>query len=143
MTDKSLARIVVMISPGGAGEKEFGHFLAVYYALRDAGAELVIASVSGGYPWPTGPKRRVERANELASRFQADRHARDDLANTLQLGQVFVEDFDAGFCIGAPGKLSEKGDRSSAGTLIARFLRAGKPVAVMPNRFELEPSSPT
>ncbi|MER8409468.1 transporter [Mesorhizobium sp. M1307] len=133
-------RIAVMLSPAsGDGCVEFSRFLAVYYALLDAGAEMLLASVSGGYPWPTRPKRPGGEGSELAARFRSDRHARDDLANTLTFGQVFIEDFHGGFCVGLPGSIWSSNDDGLAGSLIGRFLQAGKPVAVLPSLFDIQP----
>ncbi len=135
------ARIAIMLSPSvGASDVEFEQFFAVYYTLQEAGAEVLVASETGGYPWQTHPKRRGEDADEFATRFQADRRARDDLANTLQFGQVFVEDFHGGFCIGEPGTVWRDAERHTAGALIAQFLQAGKPVAVLPSLFDIGPN---
>ncbi|MER9585802.1 transporter [Mesorhizobium sp. M0276] len=141
MSSKAPIRIAVMVSSeSGAGCIEFGQFLAVYYALLDAGAEVLVASASGGYPWPTRLKRGGEEHNELTARFQSDWHARDDLANTLQFGQLFVEDFQGGFCVGEPGAIWRAADLDSVGALIARFLRAGRPIAVLPSLFDFTPT---
>ncbi|TPN33608.1 transporter [Mesorhizobium sp. B2-3-3] len=132
-------RIAVMVSPTIEGSGEFEQFLSVYYALQDAGAEAVIASASGGYSWPTTPKRAGEGDGNLEARFRGDRKARDDLANTLQFRQIFVEDFHGGLCIGDPGAIWRDADVDSAAALIARFLQVGRPVAVLRRALEIEP----
>lgn len=136
-------RIAVMLSSSSeAGNIGLEQFLGVYYALQDAGAEVLVASMCGGYPWPTPFTRREAEADAdaLARRFQADRGARDDLANTLKFGELFEEDFHGGFCVGEPGALWRDPDRNSAGALVAQFLRAGKPVAVLPSLLDILPN---
>lgn len=133
-------RIAVMLSPSSeASNIGLEQFLGVYYALLDAGAEVLVASMWGGYPWPTRFTRRGAEADELARRFQADRRARDDLANTLKFGELFEEDFQGGFCVGEPGALWRDADRNSAAALTAQFLHAGKPVAVLPSLLDILP----
>jgi putative intracellular protease/amidase len=101
-------------------------FIGPYYAFRDAGAEVVLASPSGGFPW-MGPAEGDRGVSSPAlDRFRADRPAREDLTDTLDLGQVYDEDFDAALCLGAPRP-------PRAGALIAAFLGAGKPVVVIPS----------
>jgi hypothetical protein len=134
-------RIAVMLSSfSEASNVGFKQFLGIYYALQDAGAEVLVASMCGGYPWPTRFRRLGAEADELARRFQADRRARDDLANTLRFGELFEEDFHGGFCVGDPGALWRDADRNSAAALIAQFLQAGKPVAVLPSLLDIVPN---
>ncbi len=77
-------------------------FIGPYYAFRDAGAEVVLASPSGGFPWmgPAADDRGVSSPG--LDRFRADRPAREDLTDTLDLGQIYEEDFDAALCLGTP-----------------------------------------
>ncbi len=105
-------------------------FIGPYYAFRDAGAEVVLASPSGGFPWmgPAADGRGV--ASPGLDRFRADRPAREDLTDTLDLGQIYAEDFDAALCLGTPAP-------PQAGAMIAGFLRAGKPVAAIPSAPDL------
>lgn len=133
-------RIAMMLSsvPGGS-PIELEQFVCVYYALKDSGAEILVASDGDGYPWPRRKKERNEHFVQLTKRFQADRHARDDLANTLRFSQIFVEDFDGCLCIGEAGALWKDGVRSSAAELVARFLQAGKPAAVLSNLIDIAP----
>jgi hypothetical protein len=140
MSGETSARILIVLSRGSkADDREFEQFVAVYYVLRDSGADVVVASVDGGYPWTTRAKRGVQVAGGLAQRFQADGHARDDVANTLQFRQVYVEDFDGGFCIGSPGAIWRTDDDDSADALIVGFLRAGKPVVVLSSLVDITP----
>jgi hypothetical protein len=69
-------------------------------------------------------------------RFGLDHAAREALADTLSLDQIFFDDFDAAFCIGALGAVWSG---EPAASLLANFLAAGKPVAIVPNKINLSP----
>lgn len=109
-----------------------------YYAFQDAGFEVVLASPVGGSP-------RLESAGDddastgILQRFRQDGKANDAFSDTLRLDQVYVDDFDAAFCVGAPGSIWRPEHKSSAGALLSRLLEAGKPVAIMPSDIELAP----
>jgi hypothetical protein len=101
--------------------------LGPYFALRDEGAEVTLASPDGGFP-PMGPASLDHSESKLLHRFRADRIARDALTDTLLLDQIWPGDFDALLCLGTPGP---------AGDLVATFRKTGKPVAVIPaNRVD-------
>ncbi|HEX2239256.1 MAG TPA: type 1 glutamine amidotransferase domain-containing protein, partial [Gammaproteobacteria bacterium] len=56
-----------------------------YYVLKDAGAELTLASPKGGQP-PMDPKSVLpENQTENTKRFRADDAAQSQLANTKKL----------------------------------------------------------
>jgi putative intracellular protease/amidase len=113
-------------------------FVGVYYTLLQAGARLLIASESGGYPWLRRPKAKRRRGSDLVDRFLSDRHARDEFADTLRLRDIFVEDFSACILVGGTGFLLGI-DRGSAGALAGEFLRAGKPVAAVSRKVSFMP----
>ena len=80
-------------------------FAAPYYALKDAGAQIVIASPKGGQP-PLDPKSDAEDAqSDDTRRFKADAEAQGALANTQKLAEVKAGDFDAVFYPGGHGPL--------------------------------------
>ncbi|WP_077528757.1 type 1 glutamine amidotransferase domain-containing protein [Vreelandella utahensis] len=80
-------------------------FTAPYYAFRDAGAEVTLASPAGGQP-PVDPNSEAEDAQtETTHRFQADEHAKSALANTQKLSDVSIDGFDAVFYPGGHGPL--------------------------------------
>jgi hypothetical protein len=109
-----------------------------YYAFHDTGFEVVLASPDGGSP-------RMEFAGDggastgILQRFRQDRVANDAFSDTLRLDQVYADDFDAAFCVGAPGAIWQSDHKSAAGALLSRLLDAGKPVAIMPSDIELAP----
>ncbi|MGM0435374.1 MAG: type 1 glutamine amidotransferase domain-containing protein, partial [Pseudomonadota bacterium] len=70
-------------------------FTAPYYAFRDAGAEVTLASPAGGQP-PVDPNSEAEDAQTgTTHRFQADEQAKSALANTQKLSDVSIDGFDA------------------------------------------------
>lgn len=106
-------------------------FAAPYYVLRDAGAEITLASPKGGQP-PVDPKSDEPGAETAAmKRFRSDADAQRALANTVKLSTVSADDFDAVFYPGGHGPLWDLAeDRSSIG-LIERFYGTGKPVGAV------------
>ncbi|MNS39439.1 General stress protein 18 [compost metagenome] len=102
-------------------------FAAPYYALKDAGAEIVIASPKGGQP-PLDPKSDAEDAqSDDTRRFKADAAAQAALANTVKLADVKAEDFDAVFYPGGHGPLWDLANDPKSIALIEAFAAAEKP----------------
>jgi len=102
-------------------------FAAPYYALKEAGAEIVIASPKGGQP-PLDPKSDAEDAQtDDTRRFKADAEAQEALATTVLLGDVKAEDFDAVFYPGGHGPLWDLANDPKSVALIEAFATAGKP----------------
>jgi putative intracellular protease/amidase len=102
-------------------------FAAPYYALKDAGAEIVIASPKGGQP-PLDPKSDAEDAQSGDTRrFKADAEAQAALASTQRLADVRGEDFDAVFYPGGHGPLWDLANDPVSIGLIEAFAAAGKP----------------
>lgn len=102
-------------------------FAAPYYALKDAGAEVTLASPAGGKP-PLDPKSDAEDAQtEDTLRFKADSDAQADLANTRKLSDVKAADFDAVFYPGGHGPLWDLANDAHSIGLIEAFAAAGKP----------------
>lgn len=108
--------------PGG----RLGTFVDAYYRVQDAGAEIVLASINGGYPWPALAREDEDMSIPAMQRFRQDRSARDELNDTLRLDQICVTDFDAGFWIGGAAHTT-----SPEADLVARILALGKPVAII------------
>lgn len=119
---------------GDTGEKTgfwLEEFAAPYYALKDAGAEITLASPAGGRP-PLDPKSDSPDAQtEATKRFQADPEAQQQLANTRTLDTVRAADFDAVFYPGGHGPMWDLPDNAASIALIQDFVRAGKPVAAV------------
>jgi len=106
-------------------------FAAPYYVLKDAGAELTLASPKGGQP-PVDPKSEADDAQTPATRrFAADDDARAALADTVALSGVDAADFDAVFYPGGHGPLWDLAEDADSVTLIENAFHAGKPVAAV------------
>ena len=104
---------------------------APYYAFKDAGAEIVLASPHGGQP-PLDPKSN-EPANQTDAtrRFEADVAAKAQLAATVRLDSVSQAQFDTVFYPGGHGPLWDLAEDRHSIELIQSFIAAGKPVALV------------
>ena len=106
-------------------------FAAPYYAFRDAGAEVVLASPKGGQP-PLDPKSDDPGSQTDATRrFAGDAAARLALGNTLKLADAVTMPFDAVFYPGGHGPLWDLAEDPSSIWLIEAAFGAGKPVAAV------------
>jgi putative intracellular protease/amidase len=119
---------------GNTGKKTgfwLEEFTAPYYAFKEAGVELVLASPLGGQP-PLDPKSDDPTAQtETTRRFSADPAAQQVLAHTVRLDTVRAEDFDAVFYPGGHGPLWDLAESATSIALIEAFDRAGKPVGLV------------
>ena len=80
-------------------------FAAPYYTLKDAGAEIVLASPKGGQP-PIDPKSaEPENQTEATKRYDKDLDLQQLLAHTKKLTEIIIDDFDAVFYPGGHGPL--------------------------------------
>jgi putative intracellular protease/amidase len=119
----------------GATGRKTGFWLeelaAPYYAFREAGATVVLASPAGGLP-PLDPKSNEPAfQTELTRRFEADPAATAQLANTVRLDSVSQDAFDAVFYPGGHGPLWDLAEDANSIALIESFIGAGKPVALV------------
>jgi putative intracellular protease/amidase len=104
---------------------------APYYVFRDAGVEVVLASPKGGQP-PLDPKSNEPNfQTELTHRFEADKAAEAQLANTVRLDSVKAEDFDTVFYPGGHGPMWDIAEDPNSIRLLETMIRAGKPVALV------------
>ena len=106
-------------------------FTSPYYAFKDAGVDLTLASPKGGQP-PLDPRSDVPEAkSESTQRFKADPEAQRVLARTRKLARVVAGDFDAVFYPGGHGPLWDLAEDATSIALIEAMLAAGKPVAAV------------
>ncbi|HEV3428426.1 MAG TPA: type 1 glutamine amidotransferase domain-containing protein [Paraburkholderia sp.] len=119
---------------GNTGKKTgfwLEEFAAPYFALRDAGANITLASPKGGQP-PLDPKSSDPSAQTDATRrFDGDAAARAELSNTKRLADVDANDYDAVFYPGGHGPLWDLAEDPQSIALIEKTLAAGKPVAAV------------
>lgn len=106
-------------------------FTAPYYAFKDAGAEITVASVKGGQP-PIDPKSD-EPGNQTDSmeRFKKDLATQKVLASTVKLSEVTSDGYDAVFYPGGHGPMWDLVEDKKSIALIEEFYNAGKPVAAV------------
>lgn len=131
-------RIVIVLTShedlGATGEKTgfwLEEFAAPYYVLRDAGADLCLASPLGGLP-PQDPKSSQPGfQTDATRRFAQDPEAQQALARTLPLVEVRAEAFDAVFFPGGHGPLWDLAVDPAVRGLIEAFVAQGKPVAAV------------
>lgn len=106
-------------------------FATPYYAFRDAGAEIVLASPLGGQP-PLDPRSAEPGAQtEATRRLERDADTLAALAATLRLIDVAAEDFDALFFPGGHGPLWDLAEDPVSIALIERMIAAERPVAAV------------
>ena len=93
---------------GNTGQKTgfwLEEFASPYYEFIDNGYDVTIASPKGGQP-PMDPKSNLEEwQTDSTRRFQTDKSAQEQLANTLVLSQVSANDYDTLFIPGGHGPM--------------------------------------
>ncbi|MCK8515806.1 type 1 glutamine amidotransferase domain-containing protein [Methylonatrum kenyense] len=106
-------------------------FTSPFYAFRDAGAEITLASPKGGQP-PVDPNSEAEEAlTESTRRFMNDADAREQLAATRRLADVDIDDFDAVFYPGGHGPLWDLAENRDSISLIRRAHDQGKVIGAV------------
>lgn len=119
---------------GDTGEKTgfwLEEFASPYYVFKDAGAEVVLASPKGGQP-PLDPNSEGEAfQTEDTRRFDQDKQAQQQLANTQKLSEINPEDFDGVFYPGGHGPLWDLTHDRDSIEIITKTLLANKPLAAV------------
>ncbi len=106
-------------------------FAAPYYVLKDAGADITLASPKGGQP-PIDPKSENEDAQtDDTRRFKNDREALKQLATTLKLSNLRADGFDAIFYPGGHGPLWDLAEDPNSKRLIEAFFAADRPIGAV------------
>lgn len=106
-------------------------FAAPYYVLKDAGAEITLASPMGGQP-PLDPKSdEPDAQTEATDRFKADQTAQQLLASTTPLSHIDPDDFDAVFYPGGHGPLWDLAEDASSIALIEAFAARNRPIGAV------------
>lgn len=101
---------------------------APFYAFKEQGAEITLASPKGGRP-PLDPKSSEPASQTDATRrFEADAAAMAQLSNTVKLSDVHQAAFDTVFYPGGHGPLWDLAEDETSISLIESFVSANKPV---------------
>jgi hypothetical protein len=117
------------------GGLSLASFVGAYYTLRDAPADVVIASQRGGYPFLDTAAGEGTEAAAALQRYRTDRSAREDVADTLCLDDIHAPDFDGAMCLGQADGQVPSGLPNSCGLLISSLLASGKAVVIVPERL--------
>jgi putative intracellular protease/amidase len=119
---------------GDTGQKTgfwLEEFAAPYYVLKDANADITLASPKGGQP-PLDPKSDEAAFQTAATeRFKNDAEAQAALASTLKLSDVSADDYDAVFYPGGHGPLWDLAVDTDSIALIETMFSSEKPVAAV------------
>jgi len=119
---------------GDTGEKTgfwLEEFAAPYYVLKDAGADITIATPNGGMP-PIDPKSTTTDFQTASTkRYDEDKDLQKLLSNSEKLERISAEDYDGVFYPGGHGPLWDLTDNQKSLELIASFWAAKKPVAAV------------
>ena len=119
---------------GNSGKKTgfwIEEFASPYYAFREAGASVVLASPKGGQP-PIDPKSDEPSSQTPATiRFKADGDLQTLLSHTKKLTEVSADDFDAIFYPGGHGPLWDLTNDKDSIKLIENFWQSKKPVVAV------------
>ncbi|NKN35418.1 type 1 glutamine amidotransferase domain-containing protein [Agrobacterium sp. a22-2] len=106
-------------------------FAAPYYVLKDAGADVTLASPRGGQP-PLDPKSdEADAQTEATHRFKADTAAQAALASTMPLSDIEAAEFDAVFYPGGHGPLWDLAEDGNSIRLIEAFVATDRPVGAV------------
>lgn len=106
-------------------------FASPWYAFKDAGADITLASPAGGQP-PIDPSSDAADAQTPATeRFKQDSDAQHALATTVKLADVRAGDFDALFYPGGHGPLWDLAEDPTSIRLIETFQSQGKVVGAV------------
>jgi len=119
----------------GGTDKKTGiwleEFAAPYYAFKDGGAAVTLASPRGGEP-PLDPRSDAENfQTDDTRRFRKDLAAQAELASTVKLSTVAASDYDAVFYVGGHGVMWDVAEDASSIKLIEAMFAANKPVSAV------------
>jgi len=106
-------------------------FAAPYFAFRDAGVDLTLASPKGGQP-PVDPNSDLpENQTPAMARFKKDERAQRELSQTVKLDTIKSEDFDTVFYPGGHGPMWDLAESPVSRALLESFYNSGKPIALV------------
>jgi len=103
-----------------------------YYAFRDSGAEVTLASVKGGKIPVDGRSLSDDGDKETSvQRYMDDDDANSAVANTPRFDTLNPDDFDALFLPGGHGTMFDFPDNPELARMIETFDRQGKIIAAV------------
>ncbi|CAM3575614.1 type 1 glutamine amidotransferase domain-containing protein [Shewanella violacea] len=106
-------------------------FAAPFYAFKDKGYAITLASPLGGQP-PLDPKSdEVDFQTASTHRFAKDAESQALLANTQVLNTIKADDYDAVFYPGGHGPLWDLAEDKDSIALIEAFHQSGKTLGLV------------
>lgn len=107
-------------------------FTTPYYAVRDAGFHVTVASIKGKKV-PVAPESNnpAEPRQPSVERFLADAAAMETLEHSVPVDQIDVDDFDAVFVAGGHGAMWDLPHSAPLAVLLARAHADGKPIGAV------------
>jgi putative intracellular protease/amidase len=131
--------LIVLTSHGRLGEtgRPTGFYweelAAPYWALRDAGVEVTLASIAGGEPPadPTSLDKDPAKVRAPVRRFMEDAQAMAALRATLPVEGLDAAGFDGIFLPGGHGTMWDLPGSAALATLVGRLFDDGKLVAAV------------
>lgn len=129
--------LFVLTSHGRIGDTDrktgfwLSEFTDPYYVFIDNGAQVTLASPSGGQPTVNPTSEAPNYQTDLSRRFASDSSARVQLANTVKLTDVRADDFDAVFFPGGHGPVWDLAEDKSVIALIEAMSAARKPIGAV------------
>jgi putative intracellular protease/amidase len=119
---------------GDTGEKTgfwLEEFAAPYYVMKDAGADITLASPKGGQP-PLDPKSDADDfQTDATRRFKGDSAAQQALTSTVKLETLDPDAYDAVFYPGGHGPLWDLAENSFNNKLLEAFNANDRPIAAV------------
>lgn len=106
-------------------------FAAPFYALKDKGVQITLASPKGGQP-PIDPKSALpDYQTPAVLRFNEDKDLQETLSKTHKLESVNQADYHAVFYPGGHGPLWDLAENKHSIALIEDFIKHNKPVGAV------------
>ena len=106
-------------------------FAAPYYVLKDAGADITLASPKGGQP-PIDPSSDTEDAQtEATRRFKEDDATQKVLAETIVLSDINHSNYNAVFYPGGHGPLWDLAEDKNSIKLLEAFAADNRPIGAV------------
>lgn len=108
---------------------------APYYALREAGVEVTVASIKGGEipfdPRSTGEEQSDQPVPETALRFLKDPDAIEAAKHSLSIEEVDATSFDAIFLPGGHGAMWDMPSNPTLARMVGALFDSGKIVSAV------------
>lgn len=119
---------------GNTGNKTgfwYEEFTTPYYALKDKGVNITLASPKGGLPPTDVTSLLPDFQTSSTKRFDQDKEAQGVLSKTLKLESINQADYDAVFYPGGHGPLWDLAEDKNSIDLIEAFYNNNKTVAAV------------